>query len=1347
MTQIAQELVRAFRGEDRKLPDDLLPDAVSPNALNVDYSRGTIRKRDGFVKLHGESIKEGGVCIANANQNACVYIQSHTDYDLVGDFTVEFKFQIFSLVFDHELVTKINEGSAEGWFFEVLSTGRVRFQMYDSVGATKNRTSPIGSIEIGKTYHVLARRTATSLSVLVDGIQIGSIVVDGETVSTRDIYIGAFQGATPAAQFSDFIISEFRIWSDFRSDAEIAQYKDQQLDASELLDANLVGYWPMTDAQWNIVEDKAPNLNHGAFFTAGPSSVDGLLLESHKHSNALRFDAGVKSYAETAYSAAYAPILDTGKTWTIEGWFRVDKGTTGADGTFFCLGNIAIDNGAPMRLLHTTALALKYTYSTTTTHNNAEVTTDYIIAPGIQFHVALVRDDTTITLYINGQQFQQTTGVASENGPTSSTAAGAFFGHAVASGPTKQSFGNVTVGEVRLWSSARSQPDIERWMSQEFLDVENPALVGYWRFDAPDRERDETEFSDLTLSSDGDKPEWTFGLVYPANPPRLQLVAPLAQAISGDELRSGIEEFHREILVATHTDFFNIVEGRVRHLKRFEVPGDNARFDWCIFQNKLIMCNGLEPNTKYSDIELPRSVTIETPDAGPTLAESGTGSGWTSAGRSYGDYSYRYSYRNERDGSESLASAVATIEVTTPKAQVDISDLVASTNPQVTHIRIYRLDTAEGATVYRFLADVENGTTTATDTGTDVSNNDIINDLRGHLGPQNWCATYDNRLWFASVNAVYFSEAGTIDFTPINVLTIDPSEGDVITGLCPAFGGLVVFKRQSIYFLSGHGASSFIISKTVAGTGCVTGQTIAESPGGLYFLGFDGVYLFNGAGVQYLSITQQDLFLTQNPDLYHEAAGVYDPKTHQYLVSFDSNDRQLVGAGSYYDVQPGLYTNYYKLADNTDETGAADLTETDAPSYVTDSERGTVASFNGTSDEMVATTVYPTQNRCTIGCWFRAGDVTTNQVLLNLRSDGVNIATLFFDEGKVKFAIIDSGSTSKTTGTPANFIKSGVWYHVVGERTINAVTLFINGAGISFQLPSNIGFDGAGAPDFHIGHQSGASYFDGEIQNAFYLSGASLFFAQIKEIYRHEAQSAFLEENRITMLFDEESNSWAKWDVGFDYLAVGAQSQNRIEMLGGRNGYVHRLFDGGTDGSTVLGGSIISDPGSVTANSSAEIEDTDAAFSTDEDGLKGASVLVQSSTDTTTQLRLIIGNTATKLYLDRPFSPEITGTYYVAPIDFYWESRWMDFGDPAIVKRLFFTHLWLKESTTTVTFKWKSDAAETFQSTTFSTVDEFVKLITSMRGRKFICRFEHVIPNEDVEIVSFQGIFSPKRWR
>ena len=78
-------------------------------------------------------------------------------------------------------------------------------------------------------------------------------------------------------------------------------------------------------------------------------------------------------------------------------------------------------------------------------------------------------------------------------------------------------------------------------------------------------------------------------------------------------------------------------------------------------------------------------------------------------------------------------------------------------------------------------------------------------------------------------------------------------DGSPITGVESFNGMLYVFTETDIYTLDGHSKSTFKLSKKVKGTGCHAIGSIVPTDNGIYFLGDDAIYAFDGENVQKMS--------------------------------------------------------------------------------------------------------------------------------------------------------------------------------------------------------------------------------------------------------------------------------------------------------------------------------------------------------------------------------------------------------------------------------------------------------------------------------------------------------------
>lgn len=122
-------------------------------------------------------------------------------------------------------------------------------------------------------------------------------------------------------------------------------------------------------------------------------------------------------------------------------------------------------------------------------------------------------------------------------------------------------------------------------------------------------------------------------------------------------------------------------------------------------------------------------------------------------------------------------------------------------------------------------------------------------------------ATYQDRIFggntSASGSSLYFSSLVSTDgailapddaraWPPLNELKINQGDGDVITALWVFRGQLQIGKSHSIYTLFGTGASSYVPRRTETQVGPISQDCVQVADGLSHFLGFDGIYAFDG---------------------------------------------------------------------------------------------------------------------------------------------------------------------------------------------------------------------------------------------------------------------------------------------------------------------------------------------------------------------------------------------------------------------------------------------------------------------------------------------------------------------
>ncbi len=104
---------------------------------------------------------------------------------------------------------------------------------------------------------------------------------------------------------------------------------------------------------------------------------------------------------------------------------------------------------------------------------------------------------------------------------------------------------------------------------------------------------------------------------------------------------------------------------------------------------------------------------------------------------------------------------------------------------------------------------------------------------------------YAERLWYAEGSLVKFSDLATYtSYDPLNVVKVRDADGDVITGIIPQPGGLIITKNNSVWPLYGTNLDNLRLGPTPIddNVGCIAGRTLLNSGA---FLSDNGLYTFS----------------------------------------------------------------------------------------------------------------------------------------------------------------------------------------------------------------------------------------------------------------------------------------------------------------------------------------------------------------------------------------------------------------------------------------------------------------------------------------------------------------------
>lgn len=233
--------------------------------------------------------------------------------------------------------------------------------------------------------------------------------------------------------------------------------------------------------------------------------------------------------------------------------------------------------------------------------------------------------------------------------------------------------------------------------------------------------------------------------------------------------------------------------------------------------------------------------TIAAPTTAATVA---VGSG----GSLTGDYQVRYTYvRKTTAGALAAESnpSPASTTVTLASQQLNVSDLVASSDAQVTHIRLYR--TLRGGSDFLFDQDIVAGTSTAISTQVDSSLGAEFSLTDKSPPPFASIVTlWNETLWLThdTVNTTYLYYSQRLNpenWPPDNFLSIGDASDPLQTAV--PFGGLLgVFSRKTKYRILGNAVSGYVPEESMSRRGTAAHQAAIATEHGVIFVARDGIF-------------------------------------------------------------------------------------------------------------------------------------------------------------------------------------------------------------------------------------------------------------------------------------------------------------------------------------------------------------------------------------------------------------------------------------------------------------------------------------------------------------------------
>ncbi len=199
-----------------------------------------------------------------------------------GDFTVEMWVRPLVLAGDHRVL--FSNEALDNWQ-GALSNGGTSANINFIAGQDGIVDLASGPLlwSLGQWYHIAFARTAGTLRIYRDGIQVASGSVPAGVGNTTALQWG-FRRNPDFSHPWNGGLDEIRLWNVGRSQSQIQANRFKRLNGTE---SGLIGYWPLDESAGQRVLDHTSNHNHGTLGMTNAVAADdparisiGALLEA-----------------------------------------------------------------------------------------------------------------------------------------------------------------------------------------------------------------------------------------------------------------------------------------------------------------------------------------------------------------------------------------------------------------------------------------------------------------------------------------------------------------------------------------------------------------------------------------------------------------------------------------------------------------------------------------------------------------------------------------------------------------------------------------------------------------------------------------------------------------------------------------------------------------------------------------------------------------------------------------------------------------------------------------------------------------------------------------------------------
>jgi hypothetical protein len=269
--------------------------------------------------------------------------------------------------------------------------------------------------------------------------------------------------------------------------------------------------------------------------------------------------------------------------------------------------------------------------------------------------------------------------------------------------------------------------------------------------------------------------------------------------------------------------------------------------DYVEFQEKLYFSDGVGVPQKTSNGTTFHNLGIAAPSIKPILTYNGV----IPTDAETDTMQYCYTYYNNSDGTESAPSPYSA-ELIVASQNVTVTGITSSTDPQVTHIKLYRLGNTK--TEMSLVVTLSNTTQSYTDILSDVAiDGAILSSFNAGMAPSGLkFLTLHATMFFGVINDVlYYSDVAYVNnWSPFFFIDFEST----IIGLGSTQNGLLVFTKDKTYIITGDSPMSLSKMLLHGNQGCLSHKTIKYADNSLLWLSRDGICTSNGAQIQIVTL-------------------------------------------------------------------------------------------------------------------------------------------------------------------------------------------------------------------------------------------------------------------------------------------------------------------------------------------------------------------------------------------------------------------------------------------------------------------------------------------------------------